>query len=104
MVLGSVAERLLRKAPCPVLAELSRLVAAEPAPPRHVFTMVLVGVPKEQILRCAKRLGADLVVLGVSGRGAIERAVLGSTAHAVVRRSVCPVLTVKARRIGGRKS
>jgi nucleotide-binding universal stress UspA family protein len=33
LVLGSVAEEVLRKAPCPVLAVKAPAAAAEPAPP-----------------------------------------------------------------------
>jgi hypothetical protein len=34
------------------------------------------------------------VVLGTHARGAVARAILGSTAEAVVRRAHCPVLTI----------
>jgi nucleotide-binding universal stress UspA family protein len=34
-------------------------------------------------------------VLGVNGRGAIDRMLFGSTAQAVVRQAACPVLTIR---------
>lgn len=76
--------------------DLAALVADVPAPP-HISTVVLTGTPRHEILTCARKRDADLVVLGVSGRGAVERAFLGSTAHGVVRHSDCPVLTFRAR-------
>lgn len=48
------------------------------------------------ILEYARDCRAELIVIGVSGRGAIDRALLGSTAHHVLRDAPCPVLTVPA--------
>ena len=75
--------------------ELSVLVADIPAPPAEVSQLVVTGTPRDEILACARTRRAGLIVLGVSGRGALERAFLGSTAHGVVRHSECPVLTVR---------
>ena len=44
----------------------------------------------------AKRLPADLIVIGTRGRTGIKHVVLGSVAERVVRTAPCPVLTVKA--------
>jgi nucleotide-binding universal stress UspA family protein len=55
---------------------------------------VAVGRPYEEILRIASERDADLIVLGMHGRTIVERALFGSTATQVVRRSSCPVLTV----------
>jgi nucleotide-binding universal stress UspA family protein len=75
---------------------LAQLVADHCGTWIKASSRVLTGTPTEEILTSARTHHADLIVLGVSGHGAVERAVLGSTAHAVVRRSVCPVLTVPA--------
>jgi nucleotide-binding universal stress UspA family protein len=53
-----------------------------------------VGRPGPEILRLAHARPADLIVLGVRGRGAVDLAVFGSTTHQVVRRADCPVLAV----------
>jgi nucleotide-binding universal stress UspA family protein len=53
------------------------------------------GSPHAEILRCAKRLGADLIVIGASDRPS-ALGYLGSTAGAVVRDAECAVLTVRA--------
>jgi nucleotide-binding universal stress UspA family protein len=47
------------------------------------------------ILRYAKRVGADLIVLGTHGRRGIGRLVMGSDAETVVREATVPVLLVR---------
>jgi nucleotide-binding universal stress UspA family protein len=55
---------------------------------------VTVGRPATEILRLAGARSADLIVMGVRGRGAVDLAFFGSTTHQVVRRAACPVLAV----------
>ncbi len=50
-----------------------------------------------EIVGLAKKLGADLIVMGCRGRGGIRRAVGGSASDAVIRRAPCPVLVVPSR-------
>jgi nucleotide-binding universal stress UspA family protein len=57
-----------------------------------------VGEPAAEILAAAKAGGADLLVLGTHGRTGLEHALMGSIAERVVRRSLCPVLTVRPER------
>jgi nucleotide-binding universal stress UspA family protein len=38
---------------------------------------------------------ADLIVMGVQGRTAIDLMVFGSTTHEVIRNAPCPVLTIR---------
>jgi nucleotide-binding universal stress UspA family protein len=59
-----------------------------------VVTLVRVGKPYVELLDAARELNADLIALGVQGRGAIDLGLFGSTAHQVIRRAACPVLTV----------
>ena len=54
------------------------------------------AAPAEGIVRTALELGADLIVVGSHGRGAVQRFVLGSVAAKVVRQSSIPVLVVPA--------
>jgi nucleotide-binding universal stress UspA family protein len=54
------------------------------------------GKAGQELLRYAREAHAELIVMGVSGRGAIDRAILGSTAQRVLRDAPCPVLTVPA--------
>jgi nucleotide-binding universal stress UspA family protein len=55
------------------------------------------GHPVKVILDQAKRMKADLIVLGTNGHRGVKRLVLGSVAESVVRSAGCPVLVVKAR-------
>jgi nucleotide-binding universal stress UspA family protein len=47
------------------------------------------------ILEVARENGAGLIVMGTHGRTGLGRLLLGSVAEQVLRRSSCPVLTVK---------
>lgn len=58
--------------------------------------VVATGKPYAEILRIAAERRADLIVLGVHGRNALDRLVFGSTTEHIVRRATCPVLTVRA--------
>jgi hypothetical protein len=55
------------------------------------------GEPAEGILKAVTRCGADLVVMGIHGAGALVRASthFGTTTHRVVSLSPVPVLTVR---------
>jgi nucleotide-binding universal stress UspA family protein len=50
--------------------------------------------PYQEILRQAAQWTADLIVLGVRGRGAADMLVFGSTTNRVVREAACAVLTI----------
>jgi nucleotide-binding universal stress UspA family protein len=54
-----------------------------------------VGKPYREILRLARERNADLIVMGVQGRGALDLALFGSMTHHVIREAPCPVLTVR---------
>jgi nucleotide-binding universal stress UspA family protein len=57
--------------------------------------LVTRGKAYAEILRVAAERQADLIVLGVHGRGPVDRLVFGSTTQHIVRRATCPVLTVR---------
>jgi nucleotide-binding universal stress UspA family protein len=59
-------------------------------------TMLVEGLPADEILRAARRARADLIVMGTHGRTGVSRVFMGSVAERVVRESRCPVLTVRA--------
>lgn len=54
------------------------------------------GKPSTAILTAARETAAEVIVMGVRGRGAVDRFVFGSTTNDVIRRAPCPVLTVHA--------
>ena len=61
----------------------------------RIETALLAGNPFVEIIRYAKAQDVDLIVMGTHGRGPIAHMLLGSVAEKVVRKSPCPVLTVR---------
>jgi len=57
-------------------------------------THVAMGDVVDEICRYAKKLEADIIVIGTHGRKGLEKIVFGSVAEGVVRNAPCPVLTV----------
>lgn len=76
---------------------LGALAAPAQAAASPTRARVVSGKPGSEILRVAADEHADLIVLGVRGRGAVDLWVFGSTASRVVRHASCPVLTVGVR-------
>ena len=62
-----------------------------------IDTAVVEGRAHREILRQAAEKQADLIVMGVHGRGALDLLVFGSTTHHVIRASACPILVVRQR-------
>ena len=58
-------------------------------------TSLSSAFPSEAITKMAQEVGADLIVMGTHGRGAIAHVLLGSTTEKVVRKSPCAVMTVR---------
>ena len=58
-------------------------------------TMLPRGKPWREILRIAADRQAELIVMGVHGRGAADLMFFGSTTQHVVREASCPVLTLR---------
>ena len=76
---------------------LDRLTAVARRAGVRVSSRLVEGAPvAEQIVRAARALRADLIVLGTHGRTGVARAVLGSVASRVVATASCPVLTVRS--------
>jgi nucleotide-binding universal stress UspA family protein len=71
------------------------------AAPRElrVFAHVRFLAPAQEIAQLASDLEADLVVVGMHGRGAISRFFLGSVAETVTRLAPCPVLVFRPKGI-----
>jgi nucleotide-binding universal stress UspA family protein len=62
----------------------------------EIDELLLVGRAYKEILRVAQDQFADLIVMGVQGRGAVDLMFFGSTTNHVVRQAACPVLTIRA--------
>jgi nucleotide-binding universal stress UspA family protein len=61
---------------------------------RKVHARVVIGDPSIEIARVAAETNADLILMGVTARGAIGRLLFGSTAARVIRTSGRPVLAI----------
>jgi universal stress protein A len=66
-------------------------------------TGTVEGNPGDEIVDYARKIGADLIVMGTHGRGGLRRVLLGSVAEKVLRAACCPVLVVPVRPSDGRE-
>jgi nucleotide-binding universal stress UspA family protein len=63
---------------------------------RRLVPLVEVGQPAQLVREYVRDRGADLVVLGTHGRGAVLEALLGSTAKKILTALPCDALVVRA--------
>jgi len=56
---------------------------------------IVSGIPDLEILNKAGAEKVDLIVIGTHGRVGVDRFLFGSTAEKVVRKALCPVMTVR---------
>jgi len=79
-------------------AELARFVgrptATRGAPAAEIRYAIAVGKPAEQIVRQAKRLRSDLVIIGSHGLSGFRKLFFGSTTEHVLRHATTAVLAV----------
>lgn len=75
--------------------ELEQLIANSTVGQIDYETKIDSGSPKRKIIEYALEKQADLIMLGATGRGAVEQAILGSTASYVVNHAKCNVMVVK---------
>jgi len=54
------------------------------------------GLPNDSILETVRTTSADIIVMGTHGRRGLSHALYGSVAEFVLRKSRCPVLTVRS--------
>jgi nucleotide-binding universal stress UspA family protein len=74
---------------------MEELIPAETRTKYRAETLIRKGVPFLEIVRCAEETQADIVVCGTHGRTGLKHAIFGSVAEKVVRKSPCPVLSVR---------
>lgn len=79
--------------------QLSKLAADDDADERSISfeTHVVEGRPAEQLLAVARRVGADLLVLGRPSRSSIGRALLDSVSGPAIRNAHLPVVLIPPR-------
>lgn len=88
-------DRIRAAAEAEALRRLRDLVPHPSPIPGAVTTVVEEGKAYREVLRKAAEVNADLIVMGVHGRGALDLAMFGSTTHHVIREARCPVLVVR---------
>ena len=75
------------------LDKASQTVSAEGV---TVETHLTEGANAQAIVEVARKIGADLIVMGTRGLSGLKHVMLGSVAERTVRLAPCPVMTVKA--------
>ena len=63
--------------------------------PRSISIVMRHGHAATEIVKAARELNADLIVMSTHGRTGMKHVLLGSVTEKVVRMSPCPVLTVR---------
>ena len=53
-----------------------------------------LGSPLTAIIDYAKKISADLIVIGTHGHGAVAALLIGSVAEGLVRKAICPTLVI----------
>jgi len=74
--------------------ELHTLLASFAVAGSEPHLQIAEGNASVEIVRHARELEADLLVMGTHGRSGFDRFALGSVAEKVLRKSPCPVLTL----------
>jgi nucleotide-binding universal stress UspA family protein len=60
-------------------------------------SLLLRGIPADQIVKAAKNRKADMIVIGTHGRTGLSKLFMGSVASRVISTAPSPVLTVRGR-------
>lgn len=75
--------------------DLTAAVKKGAMPGVKIEKQLRLGVPYVEIVEAAKDLGADMIVMGTTGKTGLEHFLLGSVAERIVRTATCPVLTIR---------
>jgi nucleotide-binding universal stress UspA family protein len=91
MVNAETAARLSNEAQAALDAEVARVQGRGVV----IAGILREGDPRDEVPALAASEGVDLIVVGSHGRRGVARALLGSVAEDLVRRSSIPVLVVR---------
>lgn len=78
-----------------VAEELKSAIDAEWEKEHDVIRATAQGAAFVEIIRYAKSMHIELIVMGTHGRSALTHLLIGSVAENVVRKAPCPVLTIR---------
>src|SRR6185503_11296674 len=73
---------------------LERLTKSEGLEAGSFEPVVVAGKPADALIELASSRTVDAIVIGTHGYGAVKHLLLGSVAESVLRRAMCPVITV----------
>lgn len=73
---------------------LDKLIPPEAKKSHRIATTVRIGRAYREIVQLASEMDADLVIMAVRGRNALDLVVFGSTTYRVIQLGTCPVLAV----------
>ena len=76
-------------------ARLARRVQRREGEVAAASAQIVSGHSAETIVKHARQLGADLIVMGTHGRTGLAHLLIGSVAERVFRTAPCPVMTVR---------
>ncbi|MBE2279900.1 MAG: universal stress protein [Ignavibacteriaceae bacterium] len=76
-------------------SELEKLAQSEIGDAVQTTCIIKYGKPFLEIIETARDEDADLIIISSHGRSGVEHILFGSTADKVVRKSPCPVLTIR---------
>ena len=79
-----------------ITKRLSDLVSALTSVGLVSDSLISGGLPADSILDAARTQSVDLIVMGTHGRRGLSHVLFGSVAESVLRKSSCPVLTVRS--------
>ena len=74
---------------------VNKIVQKVKEPEIHATINIIEGVVVNEILNYIKNNNIDLIVISTHGRSGLNKFLLGSVAEKVIRRSDCPVFTIK---------
>lgn len=75
--------------------QLDKIIDEQMPRDLDVEAKVFTGNPVDKIIDYANESNADLMISCTHGRSGLSHVLMGSTAESLVRRSPCPVLTLK---------
>jgi len=75
--------------------EMKSLCEAQLGSFKNFESLIVNGTPYLEIIRIAKEKEVDMIVVGTHGRTGLDHVLFGSTAEKVLRKSTCPVLSVR---------
>jgi nucleotide-binding universal stress UspA family protein len=78
--------------------ELEQLIPREYFQKYDLKTDMKWGQPYVEIVNEAKRLNADLIIMGTHGRTGLSHVLIGSVAEKVLRLAPCPVMVIRSKK------